>query len=73
MADCRKHVRLERGKPLRTVFGILERGTVRGVHFRRRFTVVDDTWTCSQRLAAVCDRVVLVVAGQPASVKDALR
>ncbi len=35
----------------------------------RRFA--DELGTLNQRLAAVCDRVVLVVAGQPVIVKDA--
>ena len=35
----------------------------------RRFA--DELGTLNQRLAAVCDRVVLVVAGQPVVVKDA--
>ena len=34
----------------------------------RRFT--DELGTLNQRLAAVCDRVVLVVAGQPLTVKE---
>lgn len=34
----------------------------------RRFT--DELGSINQRLAAVCDRVVLVVAGQPLSVKE---
>jgi adenosylcobinamide kinase / adenosylcobinamide-phosphate guanylyltransferase len=37
----------------------------------RRFA--DQLGTLNQRLAAVCDRVVLVVAGQPVVVKDAAR
>ena len=37
----------------------------------RRFA--DELGTLNQRLAAVCDRVVLVVAGQPVTVKDAVR
>jgi adenosylcobinamide kinase / adenosylcobinamide-phosphate guanylyltransferase len=37
----------------------------------RRFA--DELGTLNQRLAAVCDRVVLVVAGQPVTVKDAAR
>jgi adenosylcobinamide kinase/adenosylcobinamide-phosphate guanylyltransferase len=36
----------------------------------RRFA--DELGTLNQRLAAVCDRVVLVVAGQPVTVKDAV-
>ncbi len=35
----------------------------------RRFA--DELGTLNQRLATVCDRVVLVVAGQPVTVKDA--
>jgi adenosylcobinamide kinase/adenosylcobinamide-phosphate guanylyltransferase len=34
----------------------------------RRFA--DALGTVNQRLAAVCDRVVLVVAGQPVTVKE---
>ena len=37
----------------------------------RRFA--DELGTLNQRLADVCDRVVLVVAGQPVTVKDAQR
>jgi adenosylcobinamide kinase / adenosylcobinamide-phosphate guanylyltransferase len=37
----------------------------------RRFT--DELGTLNQRLAQVCDRVVLVVAGQPVTVKDSVR
>ncbi len=37
----------------------------------RRFA--DELGTLNQRLAAVCDRVVLVVAGQPVTVKDSVR
>jgi adenosylcobinamide kinase/adenosylcobinamide-phosphate guanylyltransferase len=37
----------------------------------RRFA--DELGTLNQRLAAVCDRVVLVVAGQPLTVKDSVR
>jgi adenosylcobinamide kinase/adenosylcobinamide-phosphate guanylyltransferase len=37
----------------------------------RRFA--DELGTLNQRLAAVCDRVVLVVAGQPITVKDSVR
>jgi adenosylcobinamide kinase/adenosylcobinamide-phosphate guanylyltransferase len=36
----------------------------------RRFA--DELGSLNQRLAAVCDRVVLVVAGQPVTVKDSL-
>ncbi|WP_099041016.1 bifunctional adenosylcobinamide kinase/adenosylcobinamide-phosphate guanylyltransferase [Mycobacterium neglectum] len=36
----------------------------------RRFA--DELGTLNQRLAAVCDRVVLVVAGQPVTVKDSV-
>ena len=34
----------------------------------RRFA--DELGSLNQRLAALCDRVVLVVAGQPMTVKD---
>jgi adenosylcobinamide kinase/adenosylcobinamide-phosphate guanylyltransferase len=34
----------------------------------RRFS--DELGTLNQRLAAVCDRVVLVVAGQPLTIKE---
>ncbi|WP_006240905.1 bifunctional adenosylcobinamide kinase/adenosylcobinamide-phosphate guanylyltransferase [Mycolicibacterium tusciae] len=37
----------------------------------RRFA--DELGTLNQRLAQVCDRVVLVVAGQPVTVKDSVR
>jgi len=37
----------------------------------RRFA--DELGTLNQRLAAVCDRVVLVVAGHPVTVKDSVR
>jgi adenosylcobinamide kinase / adenosylcobinamide-phosphate guanylyltransferase len=37
----------------------------------RRFA--DELGALNQRLAAVCDRVVLVVAGQPVTVKDSVR
>jgi len=55
----------------RTVPPVVHLTVVPATEAGRRFA--DELGTLNQRLAAMCDRVVLVVAGQPVTVKDAVR
>jgi adenosylcobinamide kinase/adenosylcobinamide-phosphate guanylyltransferase len=59
------------GSPLALVSPEVGLTVVPATESGRRFA--DELGTLNQRLAAVCDRVVLVVAGQPVTVKDAAR
>ena len=59
------------GSPLALVSPEVGLTVVPATESGRRFA--DELGTLNQRLAAVCDRVVLVVAGQPVTVKDAVR
>lgn len=56
------------GSPLALVSPEVGLTVVPATESGRRFA--DELGTLNQRLAAVCDRVVLVVAGQPVTVKD---
>lgn len=59
------------GSPLALVSPEVGLTVVPATESGRRFA--DELGTLNQRLAAVCDRVVLVVAGQPVTVKDSVR
>jgi adenosylcobinamide kinase/adenosylcobinamide-phosphate guanylyltransferase len=59
------------GSPLALISPEVGLTVVPATESGRRFA--DELGTLNQRLAAVCDRVVLVVAGQPVTVKDAVR
>lgn len=59
------------GSPLALVSPEVGLTVVPATESGRRFA--DQLGTLNQRLASVCDRVVLVVAGQPVSVKDTAR
>jgi adenosylcobinamide kinase / adenosylcobinamide-phosphate guanylyltransferase len=58
------------GSPLALVSPEVGLTVVPATESGRRFA--DELGNLNQRLAAVCDRVVLVVAGQPVTIKDAV-